>query len=243
MGDAMIFRALAALAALLSMVLPAMPQASAQERVYYSHSWASHDLSYTDCTSRAKTAIANAARIFGLAGGPQNFGFFVGLEWDGSAVVNVHCLASLDTRAPADLDAVGPMLTGIVVSTTRPIDINLLLHTLDECVNRGNCEGGPLAGAWSHPDVFGELTLVGGPDSYSGSYSMRCAGSEKAHGFVRQLRKTMAGSFAGTFGDDVCEGKIENVKIPADGRLHADVLWDKRPSGPVSSKIVLTRLR
>jgi hypothetical protein len=101
-----------------------------------------------------------------------------------------------------------------------------------------------MAGVWTHPEIFGELTLVGGPDIYSGSYTMLCEGSERPRGFVRQLKRTSVGNFAAAFGDGICEGKLEGVTLSEDGKsLHAEVLWDKRSSGPVSSTVILQRLR
>lgn len=224
-------------------ILLAGGQPLAEEAVQRGQAWGRYNIAPTECLERGRTALTNVATVFGLNAGPQNGSGFVSLEYDPALVANVYCFGADDRMLNLATD-VPPTVTGFVIATTKQVNVTELFNMIRDCIQYGNCMLGPMAGVWTNVEIFGELTLTGGPTRYRGSYTLPCPGGE-SKGYIIEMMRTdpNSQSYAATFRDGACEGRMVDITPSKDlSQLQLRVFFDKVPGKrPYSTKVILRR--
>jgi hypothetical protein len=234
------FRQLALAACLVSSF--AAPPSAAQDAVHSGGVWGWKDYGQAECMSRGQQGLDAAASQLGIAARAQaGEGFHVDLLGDAAFQAAVLCIAN--DGSPNIVNGGSRVMVGVGVSTTRNVDLAAFRAVVMACIYDGNCAApttGSLAGTWTHLD-WGTVILGGGPDRYTGSYSVTCPGAS-ALGSIDVSRSAGDPSvFTGTWSDGVCRGTMVKAQLLPDGRLNLNYMNDDGPYKGIGGDTVLTR--
>lgn len=230
------------LALAVAIVASFTASAEAQDAVHVGGVWGWKDYGQAECMSRGQRGLDAAASKFGIAARAQaGEGFHVDLVGDAAFQAAVLCVAN-DGSANI-VNGSSRVMVGFAVSTTRSVDLVAFRGVVMACVYDGNCAAptaGTLAGTWTHID-WGTVILGGGPDRYTGSYSVTCPGASSLGSIDVTRSPSDPSVFTGTWSDGVCSGTMVKAQILSDGKLNLNYMNVEGPYKGIGGDTVLIR--
>ncbi|MBM3524363.1 MAG: hypothetical protein FJX57_15530 [Alphaproteobacteria bacterium] len=197
--------------------------------------WTWTNIDQGTCMNRAIAAMQAAVGHFQIpAGLAYPAGWVVGLTNLPDTHAGIHCIADDDTHNLVSPSAKRVLIV-ITMHTTRGFGSKVFRDFVGECMQTGKCPQSvtaPIVGKWEHRDGFGNIEIWAEGNRFKGKYTAKCPGATQQGQFDLERFDTPEGvRYRGTWGDDVCNGRIENLRVNEKGEAWYTGVWLKGGAG------------